>query len=71
LLAAARTLGRLAGGGELDESTARAALAAAAAGYIGRAGYTVRQVDRDIADGLAYGKRLPRQLDDLGASTSG
>lgn len=58
-LASARTLGLLVGGGELEQSVARAALTAAAAGFIGRAGYPARQVDRDITDGLAYGAKLP------------
>lgn len=62
LLAAARTLGRLVGGGELDDVEARAALTAAAVGYVGHAGYTAGQVDRDITDGLAYGARMPRRV---------
>ncbi|MDN5856594.1 MAG: bifunctional DNA primase/polymerase [Actinomycetia bacterium] len=63
LLAAARTLGRLVGGGALDEATARAALVAAATGYLGHGGYTEAQVARDVDDGLAYGTRLPRRID--------
>lgn len=67
LLAAARTLGRLVGGDALDEATARAALLAAAAGYVGQGGYTAGQVARDVDDGLAYGMRLPRRIDTGGA----
>lgn len=63
LLAAARTLGWLVGGGELDDAHARAALTAAGAGHVGHAGcYTAGQVDRGITDGLAYGARLPRRV---------
>lgn len=67
LLAAARTLGRLVGGDALDEATARGALLAAAAGYVGHGGYTAAQIARDVDDGLAYGMRLPRRIDVGGA----
>ncbi|WP_158703304.1 bifunctional DNA primase/polymerase [Pseudonocardia dioxanivorans] len=60
-LKAARTLGRLVGGGELDESTARTLLLQAAAGHIG-ADTRESEVVRDVEDGLAYGKQLPRTL---------
>ncbi|WP_308257941.1 bifunctional DNA primase/polymerase [Pseudonocardia lacus] len=62
LLRAARTLGRLVGAHELTEAEARAALTAAAHGYLGVEGYTAREVGRDIDDGLAYGARRPRHL---------
>ena len=59
LLRAARRLGRWVGSGVLDQATARAALTAAASGFVGVAGYTANQVDRDITDGLTYGAALP------------
>jgi hypothetical protein len=57
LLRAARRLGHWVGGGALTEVEARSALSVAAAGYIGVAGYTARQVRRDISDGIVYGAR--------------
>lgn len=65
LLRAARRLGHWVGGGSLDEAAARAVLTDAASGYVGVAGYTARQVERDIADGLAYGARNPLFINDL------
>ena len=65
LLRAARRLGHWVGGGTLTETDARAALNAAAAGYIGVAGYTAGQVRRDISDGLVYGARRPRYFRSL------
>lgn len=65
LLRAARRLGHWVGGGGLADADARAALTDAAHGYVGVAGYTVRQVQRDITDGLAYGARHPRYIDEL------
>jgi hypothetical protein len=62
LLKAARALGRLVGGGELDETSAIAALQEAAAWYIGIKDWTAAKVDRDIHDGIEYGARLPRQI---------
>ena len=62
LLAAARTLGRLVGGGELSEDTARAALLDAAAGHVGIAGCTAREVEQTVADGIAFGRQLPRRI---------
>jgi hypothetical protein len=62
LLRAARTLGRLVAGGELDEPTARAALLDAAAGHIGVEGTTAREVRQTIDDGLAYGAQAPRTI---------
>jgi hypothetical protein len=62
LLRAARTLGRLVGGGELDEHTARDALHDAAARHIGVDGTTAREIEQTIDDGIAYGKRLPRTM---------
>ncbi|MFR9802789.1 bifunctional DNA primase/polymerase [Pseudonocardia sp. RS010] len=60
-LKAARTLGRLVAGGELDEHSARDLLLQAAAGHIG-ADTRESEVIRDVEDGLEYGKRLPRTL---------
>ncbi|MEV6558315.1 bifunctional DNA primase/polymerase [Nocardia sp. NPDC051756] len=62
LLKAARTLGRLVGGGELTEHDARNALIAASAPHLGTAGYTAGEVVRTIDDAIAYGKRLPRTI---------
>lgn len=62
LLRAARTLGRLVGGGELDEDDARAALLVAAAGHIGVDGCTVGEVHRTVADGIRYGRQMPRRI---------
>ncbi|WP_051182222.1 bifunctional DNA primase/polymerase [Nocardia vinacea] len=62
LLKAARTLGRLVGGGELTEQDARNALIAASAPHVGIAGYTTGEVVRTIDDAIAYGKRLPRRI---------
>ncbi|ALL79296.1 hypothetical protein AD006_28680 (plasmid) [Pseudonocardia sp. EC080610-09] len=62
LLAAARTLGRLVGGGELTVYHARTALREAAAGHVGVDGCTAREVEQTIADGLAFGQQLPRQI---------
>jgi hypothetical protein len=64
-LAAARRLGRWVGGGALSEMTARQELSTAAAHYIGIAGYTAAQVERDVTDGLAYGARMPRGPQDI------
>lgn len=65
LLRAARRLGQWVGSGALAPAYARAVLTAAARGYLGVAGYTGRQVERDISDGLAYGAQSPRHFDDL------
>lgn len=62
LLRAARTLGRLVGGGELIEDEARIALLTAAGGHIGIDGCTTTEVHQTIGDGLAHGKRLPRRI---------
>ena len=62
LLRAALTLGNLVGSGELDEQTARVALAEAAAGHIGVDGCTEREVSQTITDGLEYGRGRPRIL---------
>jgi hypothetical protein len=62
LLKAARTLGRLVGGGELTEHDARNALIAASAPHVGIAGYTTGEVMRTIDDAIAYGKRVPRRI---------
>jgi hypothetical protein len=60
-LKAARILGRLVAGGELDEDSARSLLMQAATGHIG-ADTREAEVARDLEDGLEYGKRLPRTL---------
>ncbi|GAA2560010.1 bifunctional DNA primase/polymerase [Pseudonocardia hydrocarbonoxydans] len=65
LLRAARRLGQWVGGGALTSADARMILTAAARGYVGFAGYTARQVERDITDGLVYGAARPRHLDDI------
>ncbi|MHA6783196.1 bifunctional DNA primase/polymerase [Pseudonocardia saturnea] len=65
LLRAARRLGQWVGSAALTSADARAVLTAAARGYVGVAGYTARQVQRDITDGLAYGAARPRHFDDL------
>lgn len=65
LLRAARRLGQWVGSGALTPAYARAVLTTAARGYLGVAGYTARQVDRDITDGLAYGAHSPRHFEDL------
>ncbi|WP_116953353.1 bifunctional DNA primase/polymerase [Jiangella endophytica] len=62
VLRAARTFGRLVGGGELDAITARQALLQAAAVHVGVEGWTARESERTIDDGLAYGIRLPRSI---------
>ena len=62
LLKAARTLGRLVGGGELDDHSARAALLEAGSSHIGIDGCTLAEVHRTIEDGVEYGKRLPRRV---------
>jgi hypothetical protein len=60
-LKAARTLGRLVGGDELDEHEAYAALRDAAHRHIGQ-DCTEREVENDIRDGLAYGRARPRLI---------
>ncbi len=60
-LKAARTLGRLVGGQELDEHEALAALRDAAYRHIG-ADCTESEVEQDLRDGLAYGRQLPRRI---------
>jgi hypothetical protein len=62
LLKAARSLGRLVGGGELTDEAARAALSEAASGHIGVDGCTLGEVQRTIADGVEFGKRLPLRV---------
>ncbi|MBW0107711.1 bifunctional DNA primase/polymerase, partial [Pseudonocardia sp. KRD-182] len=52
LLRAARRLGQWVGGGALTVHEARAVLTDAARHFLGVDGYTARQVDRDITDGL-------------------
>jgi hypothetical protein len=66
-LKAARTLGRLVGGGELDEHDAYEALRAAAHHHIGH-DCTEAEVDQDLRDGLAYGRQLPRRVTGHGGS---
>ncbi|MHA6783174.1 bifunctional DNA primase/polymerase [Pseudonocardia saturnea] len=62
LLKAARTLGRLVGGGELDDQDARAALFEAGSSHIGIDGCTVDEVCRTIEGGVEFGRRLPRRI---------
>jgi hypothetical protein len=62
LLKAARTLGRLIGGGELTEAEARDALFDAAARHIGVEGCTADEVAQTINDGIAFGQQLPRRI---------
>lgn len=62
LLKAARNLGRLVGGGELDEDEARHALLDASARHIGVDDCPAKEVTDTIDDGIAYGKRLPRRI---------
>jgi hypothetical protein len=59
LLIAAIKVGGLVAAGSVSEAEARAALIGAAAGYIGVAGYTTRQVERDIRDGFTYAAARP------------
>jgi hypothetical protein len=65
LLAAARRLGHWVGGKVLPEAEAVHALTAAAAHYVGVAGYTAAKVEQTIIDGIAYGARLPRGPHDI------
>ncbi|NUT49507.1 MAG: DNA primase, partial [Saccharothrix sp.] len=60
LLRAAGRLGRWVGGGELDEHQARTVLHAAAAAHEGVEGWSVREAETTIRDGLAWGKARPR-----------
>jgi hypothetical protein len=62
LLKAARTLGRLVGGGELGENDAREALLDAARGHLGVDGFTGEELTRTVDDGIAYGMQLPRRI---------
>ncbi|WP_280382918.1 bifunctional DNA primase/polymerase [Nocardia wallacei] len=62
LLRAAGALGRLVGGGELDEHDARAVLHDAARRHIGYDGFTEAEAARTIDDGLAYGAARPRHI---------
>lgn len=62
LLAAARTLGRLVGGGELSEHDARSALLTAAAVHIGVEQFTRHEAEQTTDDGLRYGMQMPRRL---------
>lgn len=60
-LKAARILGELVGGGELDHHTAAQALRDAARRHIGQ-DCTEHEVENDIRDGLAYGRQRPRRI---------
>lgn len=62
LLGAARTLGRLVGGGELSLADARGALLAAAAVHIGVDAFTALEAENTVRDGLEYGTKAPRFL---------
>jgi hypothetical protein len=59
---AAFSLGRLVGGGELDEDVAWHALLAAAAAHFGVERFTELEARRTIASGLDAGRRRPRRL---------
>ncbi|MFC6094364.1 bifunctional DNA primase/polymerase [Saccharothrix lopnurensis] len=65
LLRAANKLGRWVGGGELDEHEARAVLHAAATRHNGVEGWSAREAETTINDGLAWGMARPRTLADL------
>ncbi|SDG82616.1 bifunctional DNA primase/polymerase [Pseudonocardia oroxyli] len=60
-LRAARALGRLVAGGELDLARARWALLEAAQTHLDL-DTTAREIERDVDDGLAYGARMPRRV---------
>lgn len=62
LLKAARNLGRLVGGGELVEEDVWSTLLEACSTHIGIDGCTLQEVQRTIADGVEFGKRLPRRV---------
>jgi hypothetical protein len=62
LLKAARTLGRLVGGGELGEADARDALLDAARGHLGVDGFAEAELIRTVEDGITYGIQLPRRI---------
>ncbi len=62
LIRAAGALGRLVGGGELDEHDAHKALRTAAERHIGHDGFTAREVETTIRDGLAWGGHRPRHI---------
>jgi hypothetical protein len=78
LLIAAIKIGGLIAAGWLSDADARAALSTAAAGYIGVAGYTARQIERDISDGFTYAAnatpvvpdRFVNRCDDLPEQTT-
>ncbi|WP_405132927.1 bifunctional DNA primase/polymerase [Nocardia sp. NBC_01388] len=59
---AAFRLGRLVGGGELDQRLVHDGLAAAAAVHIGHYQFTARELERTITSGLTIGARRPRHL---------
>ncbi|MDN5920060.1 MAG: DNA primase, partial [Pseudonocardia sp.] len=63
ILGSARTLGRLVGGREVDEDTARGVLLEAATVHIGVEGMTREEVERTIDRGIAYGKQAPRTIE--------
>jgi hypothetical protein len=65
LLRAARRLGHWVANGALAEAEARAALIEAAQHFVGVEGYTAAHIARDITDGLAYGARHPRRIEDV------
>lgn len=62
VLKAARTLGRLVAGGELAEGEAMSALLSAAAVHVGVKDWTLEESQRTVADGMAFGMRLPRSI---------
>jgi hypothetical protein len=60
LFALARSLGQLVGGGELDEATVMNALLAAVEPQIGVERFTTAEALRHIENGIASGRRRPR-----------
>jgi hypothetical protein len=65
LLRAVRRLGHWVANSALTEAEARAALTDAAQHFVGVEGYTAAHIARDITDGLGYGARYPRRIDDI------
>lgn len=61
---AAFNLGRLVGGGELDENTAWRTLLDAASAHVGVKDFTEAEARRTIASGLSAGQLRPRRLKD-------
>lgn len=62
LLRAARVLGQLAAGGEIDTEEALVGLETAARRHVGVAEFTAVEAARTIRDGMWFGMRRPRQV---------